>query len=100
MDTDICIGIYSRKHVLEVVAIEHGKVMAAIRFPASRMGVAAISGFLVGREASIIRLAVAGVAALSVGLALGNAPGREAFIVSSAVADQAVALAHYAEHAF
>lgn len=100
MDTDICIGIYSRKRILEVVAIEHGRTMPAITFPASRMGMAAISGFLASREATVIRLAVAGAAALSVGLALGNAPGREAFILSSTVADQAVALARYAERAF
>ena len=44
-------------------------------------------------------MAVAGVAALSLALNLGNACGRETFIVSSAIADQAVALARYAEHA-
>jgi len=44
-------------------------------------------------------MAVAGVAVLSLALNLGNACGRETFIVSSAIADQAVALACYAEHA-
>jgi hypothetical protein len=42
---------------------------------------------------------VAGVAALSLALSLGNVRGRETFIVSTAIADQAVALARYAEHA-
>jgi hypothetical protein len=32
-------------------------------------------------------------------ICLGNAPGRETFIVSSAVANQAVALAHFASRA-
>jgi hypothetical protein len=45
-------------------------------------------------------LAVAGVAALSLALALGNNPDVETFIVSSntSIADQAAALAHYADH--
>jgi hypothetical protein len=33
---------------------------------------------------------------LSLALALGNAPGRETFVVSSAVADQPMALAQFA----
>jgi len=41
---------------------------------------------------------VAGGAALSLALALGNTPRGETFIVSSVIANQAVALAHYAEH--
>lgn len=99
MDTDLCIGILTKKNVLEVVAIERGKITVALAFPVSRMGIEAIKGFLASRDASIIRLAVAGAAALSVALALGNAPGTEVFIVSSVVADQAMALARYARQA-
>ncbi|MBL0354440.1 MAG: hypothetical protein IPP03_17985 [Dechloromonas sp.] len=44
-------------------------------------------------------MALAGVAALNVALSLGNACGRETFIASSTIADQALALARYAEHA-
>ena len=44
-------------------------------------------------------MAVAGAAALSIALALGNVPFRETFIVSSAVATQAVELVGYAERA-
>ena len=46
--------------------------------------------------------AVAGAAALGLGLTLGNNPGVETFIVSSSanIANQAAALAHYAHHTF
>jgi hypothetical protein len=70
-----------------------------MKFPATMVGLDAIRGILsnCGKQ---IRLAVAGVAAVSLGLALGNGPGRQTFIVSSkaSIADQAAALAQYAGH--
>jgi hypothetical protein len=99
MDTGISVGIMVRNNILEVAAIELGKATAAIAFPDTRMGREALKGFLASRHCSI-RLAVAGAASLGVALALGNFSGREVFIVSSAVADHAVALARYAKHAY
>lgn len=97
MNPDICIGIASRNDTYEIAALEHGKDAVVTHFPATGMGVEAIRGFLAS-FANPVRLAVAGVAALNLALALGNVPRLETFIVSSAIANQAVALAHYAEH--
>lgn len=69
-----------------------------MKFPATGMGVEGIRIFLSGYTYPV-RMAVAGVAALSLALNLGNVFGRKTFIVSSTIADQAVALARYAEHA-
>src|ERR1035437_5271828 len=97
MNADLCIGIASRNGNYEIATLEHGKTSVVMKFPATRMGIEAIRGFL-SCYASPVRLAVTGVAALSLALALGNVPGRETFIVSSTIANQATALAHYAEH--
>ena len=98
MNPDLCIGIAATHETLEIAALEPGKAAVVIKFPATGMGVAAIRLFLTGYT-NPVRMAVAGVAALSLALSLGNVCGRETFIVSSAIADQALALAHYAEHA-
>ncbi len=81
------------------MALEHGRESVAVEFPATSMGIEAIRSFLTCYS-NHVRLAVAGVAALSLALALGNNPGVETFIVSSntSIADQAAALAHYADH--
>ena len=98
MSAEMFIGIASRNGAYEVVALEHGRVAVSTRFPASTLGIEAISDWLssCGKR---VRLAVAGFAAVSLALALGRVAGRETFIVSSSVADQAAELAHYAEHA-
>jgi hypothetical protein len=98
MDIPLCIGIVARNDMLEIAALEHGRLTATAAFPDTRMGREALGGFLAGRGQAI-RLAVAGVAAMGIALALGNAPGREAYIVSPAVADQAATLARFAAHA-
>ena len=98
MNSGLCIGIASTNESLEIAALEPGKAAVVMKFPATKMGVEGVRLFLSGYSEPL-RLAVAGVAALSLALSLGNACGRETFIVSSAVADQAVALARYAEHA-
>lgn len=95
--SDLCIGIASTNDSYEIVAVEHGKTSAVMKFPASGIGVEAIKGFL-SNYGNHIRVAVAGVAAISLAMALGNAPKRETFIVSPSIADHATALAHYAEH--
>jgi len=97
MNSDLCIGIASKNGEFEIAALEHGKTSAVMRFPATGMGIEAVRGFL-NSYGHPVRLAVAGVTAVSLALALGNGLGRETFIVSSAIANQAVALAHYAEH--
>ncbi|WP_157651194.1 hypothetical protein [Dechloromonas denitrificans] len=98
MNSDLCIGIASTKDSLEIAALEPGKPAVVMKFPATGMGIEGIRVFLSG-YGEPVRMAVAGVAALSLALNLGNACGRETFIVSSVIADQAVALARYAEHA-
>lgn len=96
MNSDLCIGIASTKDSLEIAALEPGKAAVVIKFPATGMGEAGIRQFLSDHE-SPVRLAVAGVAAISLALSLGNSCGGETFIVSPSIADQAVALAHYAQ---
>jgi hypothetical protein len=98
MSRELCIGIASKDGSLALAAFESGRPAVEVNFPATEMGVEAIKIYLVScREP--VRLAVAGVAALTLALALGNLPGRrETFIVSSAVAAQPNALAHYARH--
>lgn len=99
MSSTFCIGIASKIGVYEIVALEYGKESAEMKFPATAMGIEAIRSFLTSYS-NHIRLAVAGVAALSLALALGNDPGVETFIVSSnaSIANQAAALAHYADY--
>jgi len=98
MTSDLCIGIASRKDSYEMVAIENGKTTRVLRFPATRLGVEAIRGFLTA-HARPVRLAVAGAAAVGLALTLGDVPGRESFIVASNIANEAPALAHYAGRA-
>ncbi len=98
MNPDLCIGIASTKDSLEVAALEAGQTPMVMKFPATAMGIEGVRIFLSG-HGKPVRLAVAGVAALSLALSLGHACGSETFIVSAAIADQAVSLARYAEHA-
>lgn len=100
MSPTLCIGIASKNETYEVVALEHGKVTAAMKFPATSTGIEAIREFL-GRCGDRVRLAVAGVAALSLAFALGDGPGRQTFIVAAnaGISGQAAALAHYADNA-
>ncbi|MDD5248492.1 MAG: hypothetical protein PHY45_05890 [Rhodocyclaceae bacterium] len=94
MLTDLYVGIAATEEGLEVAALDHGRPTTATSFPASAMGMEAIKIFLADNP---VRLAIAGVAALNVALALGNAPQREVFILSSSAAEQSVALARHAE---
>ena len=100
MNPDLCvgIGIASTHDSLEIAALESGKAAVVMKFPATGTGVEGIRLFLSGYTHPM-RMAVAGVAALSLALTLGNVCGRETFIVASVVTDQAVGLAHYAAHA-
>lgn len=79
-------------------ALEPGKAAVVMKFPATGMGVEGLRIFLFGYT-SPVRMAAAGGAALGLALNLGNVCGRKTFIVSSTIADQAAALARYAEHA-
>ena len=98
MNPYLYIGIISKRNMLEIATRESGKTASTMTFPATGMGIEALRNFL-DSSGNPVRLAVAGAAALSVALALGNVPFRETFIVSSAVATQAADLARYAEHA-
>jgi hypothetical protein len=95
MNHQLCIGIAASNDVLDLAALESGRSTAVTHFPASAIGIETIKGFLAAHNEPM-RLAVAGAAALNLALALGNAPGRETFVVSSTVADQPVALARFA----
>ena len=96
MSPELCIGIAWKDGSLALATLESGRPAVEVKFPATEMGVEAIRIFLANcREP--VRLA-ATLGSLSVALALGNGPGREMFIVSSAVADQPIALAHFAGH--
>jgi len=97
MHPQLCIGIASKDGSLALATLESGRPAVEVNFPATEIGVEAIKLFLANRREPV-RLAVTGAAALSLALALGNLPGRETFIVSSAVADQPIALARYAGH--
>lgn len=96
-DPKLFVGIASKNDTLEIVALEHGHAAAVMKFPAGKSGIEAVKGFL-SHYGTHIRVAVAGVAAISLAMALGNAPKRETVIVSSSIASQAASLAHYAEH--
>jgi hypothetical protein len=98
MNTDSYIGIIAKHDSLEVASREAGKDAITMTFPATGMGIEALGLFLAS-HGNPVRLAVAGVAALSTALALGNVPFRETFIVSSCVATQAADLARYVEFA-
>ena len=96
MSPELCIGIAWKDGSLALATLESGRPTVEVNFPATEIGVEAIKIFLANcREP--VRLALTG-ASLSLALVLGNGPGRETFIVSSAVADQPIALAHYAGH--
>jgi hypothetical protein len=96
MNSDLCIGICSRNENLEIAAMEAGRLGAILNFPATEMGLEAIKAFLAGYE-NPVRLAVSGVAALSVAISLGAGPRSQVFIVSPSIADHSTALAQYAE---
>jgi hypothetical protein len=97
MKPALYVGISSKNDNVEIAALEPGRVAVSIKFPATAMGVEAIKLFLAD-YAVPVRLAVGGVAALSLALTLGNAPRREVFIVASGLMGPSVALAHYAKH--
>ena len=101
MRSALCVGIASKNEIYEIVALEHGKESVAMKFPATALGIEAIRSFLTGYR-NKVRVAVAGAAALGLGLTFGSNPGVETFIVSSSanIANQAAALAHYAHHTF
>ena len=98
MISKLYIGIISKGDTFEIATREFGKTAVTITFPATGMGIEALRHFLAG-HGNPVRIAVAGAAALSIALAVGNVPFRETFIVASAVAAQAADLARYAEHA-
>jgi hypothetical protein len=96
MRPELCVGIAWKDGSLALATLESGRPALEVNFPATEMGVEAIKIFLVNCRGPV-RLAVT-LGSLSLALALGDGPGREAFIVSSGVADQPIALAHYAGH--
>lgn len=98
MNSDLCIGIAASHESLEIAALQRGQAAVLMKFPASDIGLEEAKAFLTSYRRPM-RLAVAGVAALSLALAVGNVPYRETFIVATSVADQAVALANYARQA-
>lgn len=98
MNSHLYVGIAAHDGAYEVAAVDGGHVSPVMKFPADSKGAEAISGWL-ANYGKHLRLALAGAAALPLGLKLGKVAGRETFIVSRSVADHAAALARYAEHA-
>lgn len=82
---------------MEIATLD-GEHIESLSLPASPYGIDLLKARLAGLQKPV-RLAVSGTAALGLALALGQGPVTEVFIVSSAVADQPVALAQYAERA-
>lgn len=98
MGSHLYVGIAAHDGVYEVAAVEHGQGSPVMRFPADGKGAEAINVWLTN-YGQRLRLALAGAAALPLGLKLGKVAGRETFIVAQSVAGHATALARYAEHA-
>lgn len=91
----LCIGIAINQNGLAIAALNDGKLQS-MNLPASASGMNVLKGFLC-RSRQPVRVAVAGTAALGLVLALTQTPVQEVFVVAAHVADQPVALAHYAE---
>lgn len=89
-----CIGIAAGPEQIQVLVLNPGGASSSLQVPASAHGVSMLRGFL--RQRREVRLAIAGVAAVTLALALGSAAQGEVFIVSSAVASQPLALAQFA----
>lgn len=96
MNRGLSLGIRSGSNSLEIAALEGSQPAVTLRFPATQMGIEAIKAFLSGYDAPV-RLAVAGVAAVSMALALSSGWNGQVFVVAHSVADHPIALAHYAK---
>ena len=94
MTNEVCVGIAARAEEFDVVVLDAGRPAISLQVPASDSGLRTILSHLDPNRSA--RLAIAGAAAIALALTLGQGPRREVFIVSSAVASQALALAHYA----
>lgn len=98
MDDDICIGILHIDDQLEVATRRPGAEARTRLFLANATGIHALTQFVAGFHRPV-RAAVAGAAAITIGLALSAVPDSEVYVVSPVVAAKSVNLARYAERA-
>jgi len=95
---ELCVGIATHREGMTVAALDHGKLQS-LQLSTGQRGMSVLKEFLL-RSGKPARLAIAGPLAISLAVAMAQeASVREVFIVSASIADQPVALAHYAEHA-
>ncbi|MBK1679581.1 hypothetical protein [Rhodocyclus tenuis] len=99
MQAELCIGVAACRDGFDIAALApDGRAMSS-HFPAGVLGLAGLRLFLAAYGNSA-RLAVAGIGAPGLALALENASGAETFIVSPPPsAASAEALARYARRA-
>lgn len=93
----LCMGILLKGDTMEIGTLDHGRIQM-ITLPSSPQGHTILKARLraLGRP---VRLAICGSAAVSLALALSTLPVGDVFIVTPAVADQSITLAHYAGRA-
>lgn len=94
MTSDVCFSIVSKDGLLAATAQQAGRAAAEMNFPANAMGLEVIKVILDDYD-NPVRVAVTGLGAVGLGLALQDGPRREVFIVSSAMADKPGTLARY-----
>ena len=99
MDNALCVGINiaAQAEQLQVDIRRRERPLARIAFRDSREGIEALTALMLGWSGPV-RVAIAGTsaAAIELGLLLGQAPGRQVFLVAPELARQGADLAHYA----
>ena len=93
----LCMGILLNQDSMQIGTLDRGQTQI-ITLPASAQGLIALKARLRSLNRPI-RLAICGRTALSLALALSQLPLGDVYIVAPSVANQPVALAHYAGRA-
>ncbi len=98
MDSALCVGIDIQLDKLNVDLRREGRQLACLTFRNDTDGVAALADFLSAWQGPV-RLAIAaiGAGAITAGLVLSAAPGRQVYLVARAQAAEPAALSRYAE---
>lgn len=97
MDNAVCIGIAAQAPLLQVDIRRRDRSLAYIALRYSEDGIEALADFLLGWSGPVrVAIAATGAAAIDLGLLLGQAPGRQVFLVAPDMAAKAADLAHYA----
>lgn len=93
-------GILLSNDTMEISTLDRGRTQL-MTLPATEQGLLALKGRLraLSSLSRPVRLAICGSTALALALALSQLPLRDVYIVAPFVANQPVALAHYAGRA-